>query len=109
MPAQPDLPLRPMTLGEALDAAISLLRARAVPLLAAAAVLALLEQVLIVSLRTAAFATPPYYGLGTRPLRRVVGRHRGRVRHRGVHPHAARRARRGRRRARADRPGGPAP
>ncbi|MEU7908136.1 hypothetical protein [Actinoplanes sp. NPDC049118] len=62
MPAQPDLPLRPMTLGELLDAAISLLRARAVPLLGAAAVLALLEQVLLVTLRTAAFATPPYYG-----------------------------------------------
>ncbi|MET8147967.1 hypothetical protein ACIBSW_13625 [Actinoplanes sp. NPDC049668] len=62
MPAQPDLPLRPMTLGETLDAAISLLRARAVPLLAAAAVLAVLEQVLMVSLRTAVFATPPYYG-----------------------------------------------
>lgn len=61
MPAQPDLPLRPMTLGELLDAAMSLLRARAVPLLSTAAVLAVLEQALLVPLRTAAFATAPYY------------------------------------------------
>ncbi|AGZ39999.1 hypothetical protein [Actinoplanes friuliensis] len=62
MPAQADLPLRPMTLGELLDAAMALLRARAVPLIGTAAVLALLEQALLVPLRTAAFATPPYYG-----------------------------------------------
>jgi len=61
MPAQPDLPLRPMTLGELLDAAITLLRARAVPLFGAAAVLALLEQVLLAPLRVAAFLSPPYY------------------------------------------------
>jgi hypothetical protein len=61
MPAQPDLPLRPLTRGELLDAAVSLLRARALPLLGAALVLALLEQVLLAPLRSAAFATPPYY------------------------------------------------
>ncbi|WP_433726184.1 hypothetical protein ACQP2Y_08690 [Actinoplanes sp. CA-051413] len=62
MPAQPELPLRPMTLGELLDAAMALLRARALPLLATAAVLGLLEQALLVPLRTAAFVTAPYYG-----------------------------------------------
>jgi hypothetical protein len=61
MPAQPDLPLRPMTLGELLDAAISLLRARALPLIGVAAVLALLEQVLLVPVRVAAHLTPPFY------------------------------------------------
>jgi hypothetical protein len=61
MPGQPDLPLRPMTLGELLDAAISLLRARALPLLGVAALLALLEQVLLAPLRSAAYLTPPYY------------------------------------------------
>lgn len=62
MPAQPELPLRPMTLGELLDAAMALLRARALPLLAAGAVLALLEQVLLRPLRAAALVTAPYYG-----------------------------------------------
>ena len=62
MPAQPDLPLRPMTLGELLDAAVALLRARALPLLSAAAVLALIEQAVLRPLRDAAFATAPYYG-----------------------------------------------
>jgi len=62
MPAQPDLPLRPMTLGELLDAAMSLLRARALPLLAVAGVLAVLEQSLLLPLRSAAGATAPYYG-----------------------------------------------
>lgn len=62
MPAQPELPLRPMTLGELLDAAMALLRVRAVPLLAAGAVLGLLEQALLVPLRAAALVTPPYYG-----------------------------------------------
>jgi hypothetical protein len=62
MPAQPELPLRPMTLGELLDAAMVLLRARALPLLLTAAVLAVLEQALLVPLRSAAFVTAPYYG-----------------------------------------------
>jgi hypothetical protein len=62
MPAQPELPLRPMTLGELLDAAMSLLRGRALPLLSTAAVLALLEQALLKPLREAAFLSAPYYG-----------------------------------------------
>lgn len=62
MPAQPELPLRPMTLGELLDAAMALLRSRALPLLAAGALLGVLEQALLVPLRAAASATPPYYG-----------------------------------------------
>ena len=62
MPAQPELPLRPMTLGELLDAAMSLLRSRALPLLSTAAVLGLLEQALLKPLREAAFLDAPYYG-----------------------------------------------
>jgi hypothetical protein len=62
MPAQPELPLRPMTLGELLDAAMALLRARALPLLIAGAVLGLLEQALLLPLRSAALVTAPYYG-----------------------------------------------
>jgi len=62
MPAQPELPLRPMTLGELLDAAMALLRSRALPLLAAGVLLGLLEQALLAPLRAAAFVTPPYYG-----------------------------------------------
>ncbi len=60
--AQPDLPLRPMTLGELLDAAMALLRRRALPLLSAAAVLAVAEQVVLAPLRTAAHLSPPFYG-----------------------------------------------
>ncbi len=60
--AQPDLPLRPMTLGELLDAAMALLRRRALPLLSAAAVLAVAEQAVLAPLRTAAHLSPPYYG-----------------------------------------------
>jgi hypothetical protein len=62
MPAQPELPLRPMTLGELLDAAMVLVRARALPLFGAAAVLAVLEQALLMPLRSAAFVSAPYYG-----------------------------------------------
>jgi hypothetical protein len=62
MSVQPDLPLRPMTLGELLDAAMVLLRARAVPLLAGAAVLAAAEQVLLAPLRSAQHLSPPFYG-----------------------------------------------
>jgi hypothetical protein len=62
MSVQPDLPLRPMTLGELLDAATVLLRLRALPLLAAAAALAAAEQVLLAPLRAAQHLTPPFYG-----------------------------------------------
>ncbi|UQU63415.1 hypothetical protein COUCH_31055 [Couchioplanes caeruleus] len=62
MPAQPDLPLRPMTLGELLDAAMTLLRARALPLLVTAGVLAVLEQAALMPLRELASASPPVYG-----------------------------------------------
>ena len=60
--ARQDLPLRPMTLGELLDAAMALLRRRALPLLPAAAVLAVAEQFALAPLRTAAHLSPPYYG-----------------------------------------------
>jgi hypothetical protein len=60
--AQPDLPLRPMTLGELLDAATVLLRRRALPLLGASALLALAEQLVLAPLRAAAYLSPPYYG-----------------------------------------------
>jgi hypothetical protein len=60
--AQPDLPLRPMTLGELLDAAMALLRRRALPLLGAAAVLAVAEQMVLAPLRTGAYLSPPFYG-----------------------------------------------
>ncbi|WP_067497562.1 hypothetical protein [Actinoplanes sp. TFC3] len=62
MSAQPDLPLRPMTLGELLDAAMTLLRARALPLLVTAGVLAGLEQLVLLPFRELAFATAPFYG-----------------------------------------------
>lgn len=62
MSAQPELPLRPMTLGELLDAATVLLRRRAPVLFGSAAVLAAAEQLALAPLRAAAFATPPYYG-----------------------------------------------
>jgi hypothetical protein len=60
--AQPDLPLRPMTLGELLDAAMALLRRRALPLLCASGVLAVAEQLVLGPLRDAAYLSPPYYG-----------------------------------------------
>jgi hypothetical protein len=60
--SQPELPLRPMTLGELLDAAIALLRRRALPLLSAAAVLAAAEQFALVPLRTAQHVSAPYFG-----------------------------------------------
>jgi len=60
--AQGELPLRPMTLGELLDAAMALLRRRALPLFCASAVLAFAEQVVLAPLRTAAHLSPPYYG-----------------------------------------------
>jgi hypothetical protein len=60
--AQGEFPLRPMTLGELLDAAMALLRRRALPLLCAAAVLAVLEQLALAPLRRIAFLSPPFYG-----------------------------------------------
>jgi hypothetical protein len=62
MSAQPELPLRPMTLGELLDAATALLRRRALPLFAAAGTLAAGEQLALAPLRAAAYLSPPYYG-----------------------------------------------
>lgn len=58
------LPLRPMTLGELLDTAMSLLRQRALPLFAAAAVLAVGEQLLLAPLRADQSLAPPFYGPG---------------------------------------------
>ncbi|MFI1991906.1 hypothetical protein [Actinoplanes sp. NPDC020271] len=56
------LPWRATTAGESLDSAVALLRQRALPLLAVAAVLAAGEQVLLTRLRSAAFAlNPPFY------------------------------------------------
>ncbi|MEV0457133.1 hypothetical protein [Catellatospora methionotrophica] len=51
LPRDEALPLRPLTLGELLDTASELVRRRAVVLLAAAAVLALLEQAVLVPWR----------------------------------------------------------
>ena len=62
MSAQGEFPLRPMTLGELLDAAMALLRRRALPLFCAAAVLAILEQVVLAPLRAWAYLSPPYFG-----------------------------------------------
>jgi hypothetical protein len=61
MSAQPGIPLRPMTLGELLDAAITLLRRRARLLLGAAAVLAVAEQLILAPLRSRTGLVPPYY------------------------------------------------
>ncbi|MDQ7907770.1 hypothetical protein RB614_24925 [Phytohabitans sp. ZYX-F-186] len=55
------LPLRPLTVGELLDAAVSLLRAHGRALLPVAAVLAAIEQALLAPLRLAAGAEPPAY------------------------------------------------
>jgi hypothetical protein len=55
------LPLRPLTVGELLDAAVSLLRAHGRALLPVAAVLAAVEQALLAPLRLAADAQPPAY------------------------------------------------
>ena len=54
------LPLRPLTFGELLDAAVLLLRGNARVFLAVAAVLAAGEQVLLYPLRTAAGIRPPF-------------------------------------------------
>ena len=55
------LPLRPLTVGELLDAAVSLLRAHGRVLLPVAAILAAVEQVLLFPLREVAGAQPPAY------------------------------------------------
>ena len=55
------LPLRPLTVGEVLDAATNLLRRYAGPLLSSALVLAVLEQVALYPLRRAAGVEPPWY------------------------------------------------
>jgi hypothetical protein len=57
-----ELPLRPMTLGELLDAAVELVRLRARPLLVLSAVLAVFEQLVLFAPRRAAGLTPPFYG-----------------------------------------------
>ncbi|MEU4428702.1 hypothetical protein AB0F81_49520 [Actinoplanes sp. NPDC024001] len=55
------LPMRVMTVGETLDAATALLRARALPLLALAAVLAGAEQLLLTPLRAEAGLPAPVF------------------------------------------------
>jgi len=55
------LPLRPLTVGELLDAAVSLLRGHGRVLLPVAAVLAAAEQAVLAPLRKAAGAEPPAY------------------------------------------------
>lgn len=55
------LPLRPLTVGELLDAAIALLRGHAGPLLALAGALAVAEQLVLLPLRRAGDLTPPDY------------------------------------------------
>ena len=55
------VPLRPLTAGELLDAAVGLLRNNAVALLGSAAVLAAVEQLALYPLRRYAIAMPPYY------------------------------------------------
>jgi hypothetical protein len=54
-------PLRLLTIGELLDAAINLLRRNALGLLALGAGLAAIEQLLLYPLRRAAAMTPPWY------------------------------------------------
>ncbi|HWS31599.1 MAG TPA: hypothetical protein VN408_02535 [Actinoplanes sp.] len=55
------VPLRAMTAGETLDAAVALLRQRALPLLPVALVLAAAEQILLFGMRDSAGMRPPYY------------------------------------------------
>jgi hypothetical protein len=55
------VPLRPLTLGELLDAAVSLLRRNARTLLLAGAAAAVVEQIVLYPLRLAASVTPPGY------------------------------------------------
>jgi hypothetical protein len=55
------IPLRAMTAGEILDAAVALLRQHALPLLSLSLVLAATEQILLSQLREAASLSPPLY------------------------------------------------
>ncbi|HLL66272.1 MAG TPA: hypothetical protein VK453_11060 [Micromonosporaceae bacterium] len=55
------LPLRPLTLGELLDAAVALLRRHATVLLAVALVLCAAEQAVLYPLRRMAVVQPPWY------------------------------------------------
>ena len=57
------LPLRPLTSGEILDAAVALVRRHAVPLLVSGALLAVLEQAALYPLRRQALLTPHYWEL----------------------------------------------
>ncbi|MDI6105099.1 hypothetical protein QLQ12_41595 [Actinoplanes sp. NEAU-A12] len=61
------VPLRAMTAGEVLDAAVALLRQRALPLLTLSLVLAAAEQLLLGRLRDAAGLRPPFYYWGVGP------------------------------------------
>src|SRR5207244_319994 len=55
------IPLRPLTLAELLDCALELLRRNARGLLAASAILAVAEQLLLLPVRLAAGPIPPYF------------------------------------------------
>lgn len=55
------IPLRPLTMAELLDSALELLRRNARGLLAASAILAAIEQLLLYPVRAVAGAVPPYY------------------------------------------------
>src|SRR5215468_4792537 len=55
------LPLRPLTVGEVLDAATNLLRRYAAPLLCSSLVLAIVEQLVLYPLRRSAGVPPPWY------------------------------------------------
>src|SRR3954452_8453808 len=55
------LPLRPLTVGELLDAGISVLRRDALRLLGLAAALAVAEQLLLLPVRSSVRLTPPQY------------------------------------------------
>jgi len=55
------VPLRPLTLGELLDAAVGLLRQNARSLLPLGAAIAVVEQILLYPLRLAASVTAPGY------------------------------------------------
>jgi hypothetical protein len=54
------VPLRPLTVGEVLDAAVGLLRTHAKVFLGAGLLLAVVEQAVLLPLRTAAAAEPPF-------------------------------------------------
>jgi hypothetical protein len=57
----PSVPMRPLTLGELLDAAVALLRGHALVFLTVGAVLAAAEQAALWPLRQLAWAAPPEY------------------------------------------------